>query len=456
MENPASSDYLDFFSNINHNLCKAGFVEPRAVTRFALSFSPSFDRRSVDLRAIEREIPEVFGLARSVLGQGPLFANLARYTLRGSLRETLYLTASLAPRIENAIKLFLNQSIYTQYGNRWDARGFYISFLLELLETLSDIQNDIIKEQGLLYTMSLPIEDPVESGTIKFMSHLKESLEFKHERANYMLLVSENNFLRKIFCILNNTFTMWQAAFGTIQANAKECAEQSFRHFAQPALDSLAIIEKKEFSQQGALRDWDQTLIQILSHFRTLNGELGVFHEAIFSMLRPQLITAEPPITESMVRRLERALIEKGVDHVRAAQAAKALTTYCHNWGIRVRDIERPEISNIDPCLSGDLLDYVKKADYDRSLNLKHEKVKEFVLERAKGLVLAMQKNMAIFIITFGLFSPLIQSCGIKTLPKSIVVDLKPEIPYKTPAKVPKDVNKASLEDKKVEQEHDN
>ncbi len=455
MENIYSSAYLDYFANIDHTLVKTGILGPTANSchRFAMIFGPSFDRTQIDLQVIQHKSPEIYHTAHAMMGEIPLFTNLARYTLHRVLLDTHQIISHAAIETEKCIPLFFNQSIHTFRGGRWESRGPYIGFLMELLTSFEELQSSLLA-QSLLKSFVRPFDICEAEAAISFLQTLKISLNFQEDEETYLPLVAENNFLRKLCCIFHTAFNTWQAAFLLIKSNSKLAPQQSYTQIAQPALSSFAALEKIQFDPQDEIYNWDHQLIQVLSSIHRFNHDLEQFHRQFRELLRPQNMYV-PNITESLDRRLERALIGKGVTSTIAKKTAKALTTYCHQWGIQVRDIDSLELSKIDPNLDLQLLEDIKMVDRDHAFNLKQGRKKEVVLKRAQKVVLSIQKNLlslTLVLIAVGL----LPSCGIKTLPLSNVLDLKPEIPYKTSAKVTKDTNKSLPNSGKVERQHDN
>lgn len=203
-----------------------------------------------------------------------------------------------------------------------------------------------------------------------------------------------------------------------------------------------AKLRDSRFFRGDDLSAWEVRRLSIalaLSKFRDLVAALRKSLGAAISLdLTPTRFDSE-----DTHRKIAFSLISTGAKPSQAIEAAAKLTAYCKLHNIAPREVIPAELGKMSPVLTESSLTLLQSLVEDSSLNLGSTAEKRSNLTRSTHLAQVFLSRIASAAAPALLLAALGSSlgCGFKTDPKSEVLDLRPDVPYRIsqePASPPK------------------
>jgi len=143
-------------------------------------------------------------------------------------------------------------------------------------------------------------------------------------------------------------------------------------------------------------------------------------------------------VTTAAQRRVIVELIRLGTKPQVAAAATLALVDYCHDHKIEPGRILVSELPRIHPALLPKALELLQSVSSDPSgLSIAETASKQLTMERSRSLLAqltAAAGPTVLALLVLGATS-VFGGCGLKTKPKSDIVNFRPDIPFRETAK---------------------
>ena len=134
---------------------------------------------------------------------------------------------------------------------------------------------------------------------------------------------------------------------------------------------------------------------------------------------------------EATRRRLAFEMISNGIAPHHASDASKALLTYLSDHNIQAKDVLVGELARIHTVLTPRALELLVGLTSDQGGNLDPHPEKEMTLSKVLRLQELFANILVSGVLSGLLCMVLLTSCGLKTSPRSEIVEFRPDIPFR-------------------------
>ena len=468
----SNANYVSFISNDNalivdfltsiaatlndHQLLSSKDVDNLRLVISSCQTSETLQKQSLILSLCEQNADFVHTL-RALFGDVALGTNLFRHSLRSYLSVVNEAVASLGHDLLTRSQSLFNRSFHTYVHDRCEYRGLFSSTLVDLSQILSQSVHALTSVQERCTIMAATgldfVPDSQTAQPINLDECLAKSLGFTSSQRLSLPYASERTALALIGLALTEIADGCEVFADSLRRNNSKGVSPQLDLICDELRLEAAKLRDSRFFRGDDLTAWEVRRLSIalaLSKFRdlvtSLRKSLGT---AISLDLLPTRFDSE-----DSHRRIAFLLISAGAKPSLAMEAARKLTAYCKVHSIAPREILPAELSKIHECLTESSLKLLQDMAEDASMNLSATAEKRQNLGRSSGLIqtfLSRMGNAAAPLVIFGfLLSSL--ACGFKTDPKSEIMDLRPDVPFRIPKEVtapPKSISPKDLKGKK-------
>lgn len=430
---------VDFLTSIAATLNENKLLSSKDVDNLRLVISSCqtsevLQRQSLVLSLCEQNADFVHTL-RALFGDVALGTNLFRHSLRSYLSVVNEAVASLGHDLLTRSQSLFNRSFHTYVHDRCEYRGLFSSTLVDLSQILSQSVHALTSVQERCSIMAATGLDCVtEPHQVNLDDSLAKSLGFASTQRLSLPYASERTALALIGLALTEIADGCEVFADSLRRNNSRGVSPQLDLICDELRLEAAKLRDSRFFRGDDLTAWEVRRLSIalaLSKFRdlvtSLRKSLGT---AISLDLLPTRFDSE-----DSHRRIAFSLISGGAKPSLAMEAAKKLTAYCRVHSIAPREVLPAELSKIHECLTEKSLKMLQDMAEDASMNLSATAEKQQNLGRSSGLIQTFLSRMASATAPVVIFGILLASmaCGFKTDPKSEIMDLRPDVPFRLP-----------------------
>jgi hypothetical protein len=431
-----NANVVDFLASTAAALTEAGQLGAKESDNLRLALS------GIQADPVERDMPVLLRLlaqnaefpvlAEIWFGRPGFARNLLRHSLKPLLAETAANIRSGAQLLLGKTELLINRP-FTVFQNSGIAemRSIYSAVLVDYAEALAayaDRIEDISTQLDALQATGFGPDTTTDeklAAALGFARVETPSLplpleEWTKMRVGSILgeLAAQSTIFIDQACA---NFAPHSAVAIEVGCDQLRSAVERFAGMALPRSQSLAVWETRRLALLGALNAVNSALIDLLK------GVADVVSLAYAQSGQSHPLNA---LTNTVQRQLAADLVAAGTSPARAAAAAAAIADYCHEHKVDPSRLLAGELPRIHDALLPRSLELLQRLAGDKTgLALNDSASKQKALDKTKSLLAKISSAgtaLALVLVPF-----LSGGCGLKTAPKSAIVDFRPDIPVR-------------------------
>jgi hypothetical protein len=424
---------VDFLTSTAGALSEKGLINAKDTDNLRLVLSGiqslAGSRESPVMLELLQQNTEFLTVLTARFGTEGLCLNLLRHTLRPHLVETVQALADWGQRLLKKSELLFNRPFYIYSAGTCDKQTLYATVLIDLSEVLGSCCEKIERVTALLATMNPHDmaggnEKDAETdasiakalgfkGVTKYTLPAHEEVTAKKELSQALLTVAEAaaNLAEQLTANCGH-----QAGYTVLIACDWLTAEcQRLDHLEIPKTSSITAWEVRRRNLTACLASINEALREVAAS--SLDATSQQMRHSPFAVL-----------PEAAKRRVAFDLMTTGVQPAKAWEATEDLFRYLQEKSIKPHELIVSELARINQLLLPRSMDLLASLVGD---NLMHgaSADKKINMTRSKRLTETFVKAATLLALFLTLFTA--TGCGLKTAPKSDVLDLRPDIPYR-------------------------
>lgn len=414
---------VDFLTSTASALCERGVISHKDTDNLRLVLSgihsaPEARERSL-LIELDKQHAEFLGLLAARFGTTNLCLNLVRHTLRGNLAETRKTIADFGQALVKKAELLFNRPFYVFQSGRCQRQTLFSTVIVDFSETLAEAVRLLDFSLDSLSLLNPSDMAPLQPADQEIDIAIAKALGFKGLTAHSLPAHGETEAKRKI-----------AQALGLVADAASEISEQLTANTGgEAAYDVVAACEWLkaecqrlsflELPQSESIMVWEVRRRNLSSCLQGINEALKLVASASLASLAHDQAPRGSRYPESVKRRIAFDMIAAGTVPAKAAEATEALFDYLQKNQIAPSQMLVGELARIHQSLLPRSLETLVALGQSAGLTPHATKEKTQTMARAKRLA-------AVFVAATTLMG-----CGLKTKPKSDILELRPDIPFR-------------------------
>ncbi len=371
---------------------------------------------------------KAFHVLKTRLGPFHFQGLLYRWTMARALENFNYILWSFAQELLAKSELMFNQPFHLFSGRTCVQHGPFSYFLVEMAGELHEKADDIHDLVKALKTWSI---GPVDAAS--FETTLASHLGFRIDENTGLSDWSLHELMKKAWLELEIVQEFYAHLLRQLKFNLKMEQEEPRLRFLLDDFQSLLA------STRGlALGDFSSPELVENKRIRTLIAieESKNLSMEFFELLSQTLKTSRVPHetkklwSERESRAIINHLMDRGLAIPEAQNALAQLKTYCEEHNVSPDQLLEAELHRIHPFFDNNSSLFLKKAGGSERLSESFHNAKQHIVHK-KDLLLHHISQRLIGITTVSLLLVgFAGACGVKTAPRSDVLDARPSVPY--------------------------
>lgn len=425
---------LPFLSACAAALCELGLASDRDADSLRETVKDHQRQRGEGreplLAQLMQQKNSIVALLQARYGAGGLDTFLFRWTMARSGEDLAGEIWGLSEDLIRKAELMFNQPMFLIEQGSIERRSLFSIFLVDVATHLGGIAAQL-KTLAESFRIHYPLPsldtrlDGLDQGLATHLGFILGEVEalpdqrlqtdirqVQLEKENLLALLSATLLQLRFNC---DAPEQDQAMLSIIEDLSGELAGLQKTPIYAPA--ALSQMENRRLRMLGTLLAFRLGIQEIRQHFQELlrTSRLRTAQEWIW------------PLAER--RQLLSALLSRSVSIGDAELAMEALERYCRQHLVAPDQLLGAELNRIHPQLDEASLQILRKIAMDKGIGQSLSQEKQVVLHRKDKLLHVIQTNLSrTLLLTFlCLYFP---ACGVKTAPRSDVLDLKPSLPY--------------------------
>ncbi len=353
---------------------------------------------------------------------------LFRWTIAKALESFNYSIWSFAQELLNKAELMFNQSFWLYSGKICMQRRPFSYFLVE---TAAEIHKNA--DELHAYVRELKRWSLRKKNQAAFEFTLAEHLGFATDQDSGLSEWQLHELLRKAWLQLELLGEFNAHVLRQMSVNLKMEGEEPRLKFLLEDFQSLLLSSKGsapiDFSSPEVMEAKRLRMLSVMQECKDITFEYyQVLLESIKTSRIPSVAHNIWPEQES--RAIVNHLLDRGITISDAQQALTALIAYCHDHSVSPEQLLEAELQRIHPFLDRSSSLFLRKASTTDRLSESFNEEKHHIVEKKDHLMHSINHRLlGLAIVCFVLFN-FGSSCGVKTAPRSDVLDVKPTVPY--------------------------
>lgn len=369
-----------------------------------------------------------FNILQARLGPYNLNGLLFRWTTSKALENFNYAIWSFAQELLNKAELMFNQPFYLYSGKTCVQRGPFSYFLVETAGELHKNADDLHLLVRDLRKWSLP-----KKTDHTFEATLATHLGFESDEDVGLAEWKLHELLRKTWLQLELLAEFNSHVLKQLSANIKMEAEEPKLRFLLEDFQSILMSSKGsapiDFSTADVMESKRLRMLAAMGECKDIAIE---FYQGLLDTIKTSRIPSQVPNIwpENESRSIINHLLDRGIAITDARQALAALVLYCHDHAVSPEQLLEAELQRIHPFFDNSSSLFLRKASTTDRLSESFNEEKHQIVHKKDHLLQSInQRLLGITAVAF-LLVTLGGGCGVKTAPRSTVLDVKPTVPY--------------------------
>ncbi len=447
---------VEFLSSAARVLSEHGLATSKDVDDLRLALSAinadAGARERPALLELDRQGAACLDVLRLRFGTRGLALNLARHTLKRGVTETRRTLTGWGQQLLKKAELNFNRGLLLRRGGKPERETLYASLILDFSQILAEAAEALAAVAVELSRMNAHGLDAETENDRSVDRAMAEALGFDGITEPSLPGFAERCAKRRLSTALalvgdaaqrvNRELNAGERSASYAPALAGESLSAEIRR-----LEALELPESEALPTLATLTDWEVRRIALVGALDGVNAALRhLAAESLASLSTGVSVTStatqtsgpQPKVVypEATRRRIAIDLVATGIGPKTAEDAAASLFRYLDEHRARPSELLSSELAKIHPALTDTSLTTLTALAKDRSTMGAQHAQKLEAAKRAKHLAerfigLGATLVLAVAVVVPSLLA--LGGCGLKTRPKSEVVEFRPDIPFRDP-----------------------
>lgn len=324
-------------------------------------------------------------------------------------------------------ELMFNQEFYIFQDEKCERRTLFSFFLVECAEQLYDHAQSLTKLGHELQFIAPHSPRSSDAGRA-WEESLSQHLGFRPGNAEGLGLNHLHQNIKHLYFHLDRLGDRLTTFSQQLSRNMQHAMGiDQWQVLLEDWQSQLAQLSTFDLIHSGSLERLEKKRLRLLSTVLNFNQLLEQQQEVCAEILKISHLHAPRLLLWPQVERREVLihLVVQGVALNLAEMAVQALEEYCEQHQVAAHQLLASELGRIHPQLNEGILPILQKLAKDRHLGSDAHQEKQTVLQRKVRLMQTLTSSLSC-----GIALLLFMACGVKTAPRSEVLDLRPAVPY--------------------------
>lgn len=338
------------------------------------------------LLKLQQNNSEFIHLLISRFGELAMCQNIARYTLRNSMRTTALELSLLAKYIIPRIPLLFNRPIHEYIGDHCERLTLFSTVLLDFMEhierSVSEIEGTADELSALISTCE-PENEVVEKDLALAVGFSKCEPQ--------SIFLSRDSIAKKKYAVSVTQFLMATCELlKLLKKNGGAAKNYSSILLLIENLElQIESISKLNFPKTHDAELWEHKRFSISVCTHSINEGLRQLCSHIVKMIDSQASRAQSTpfeISSEIKRKVTIKLVKSGLDQKAATEATESLVTYCYQRKITPSSLILGELKKLNPAYTEEIFELLRMFEQDFSLQNRQSHEKHNNVERVNRL----------------------------------------------------------------------
>jgi hypothetical protein len=425
---------LPFLSACAAALCDLGLATDRDADHFRQIIKDHQRQRGEGQKVLIQELMDqsnsIVALLQARYGVDGFDTLLFRWTISRSSEDLAHELWNFSEDLVRKAELMFNQPMLIADQDVVERRSLFSIFLVDVATHIGGIAEELQK-----HGLSLRIHYPLPALDVKLDEldkALTQHLGFTLGEVEALPYQKLQSTLRLIHVEMDNLLALLTATLLQIRYNCiGSDHDQAVQMILEDLEGELGKLQKTQVYAPAALPQMENRRQRVLGTLLAMRFGIHEIRQHFQDILRTSRVKAPAewvwPMAER--RQLLSALLSRSVSIRDAELAMDALERYCRQHLVAPDQLLGAELNRIHPQLDEASLQILRKIAMDKGIGQSLVQEKQLVLHRKDKLLHVIQTNLSrALVLTFlCLYLP---ACGVKTAPRSDVLDLRPAVPY--------------------------
>lgn len=437
---------VDFLTSAAGVLSERGIISSKDVDNLRLVISSvqyqesghvqgreSGDKSSI-LLALKAQNADFIEVMNCLFGEFGFGINLLRHTVRSYLTALSGAVCSFGHDLLQKSQSLFNRSFLIYANDACHYQVLFSSALVDLAQVFSDSARAIQVIQDRCGAM---VATGLESKPAKDLAGLDQSLTqalgFQMSSRMCLPLTSERSILFEISAVLVEIADACEVFLNSLRKNVRKPVSPQLDFLCEELRLEAGKLRETRFFRGNDLSTWEVRRLSIALALAKFTDLIKIFQSSLVPAIAIEASTIGPS-ADDLHRCIALRLIASGVVAREAKTAAMRLTAYCELHSISPDQLLVAELAKIDKSLNEESLEILKKYHGDTSLNLSssvekgHNMIKSAAMMKSFLTGIGPTGSLAVILLVG---ASTLLSCGFKTNPKSEVIDVRTELPFR-------------------------
>ncbi|HET9238827.1 MAG TPA: hypothetical protein VFO10_16340 [Oligoflexus sp.] len=425
---------IPFLSASAAAMCELGLASDRDADNLRQTIKDHQRQRGEGHKVLLQELMDqnnaIVALLQARYGWDGFDALLFRWTISRAAEDLAHELWNFSEELVKKAELMFNQPMLIMEGDAVERRSLFSIFLVDVAAHIGGIA-----EQLQNHGLSLRIHYPLPALDVKLDGldkGLATHLGFTLGEVEALPYQKLQGTLRLLYVEMENLFALLSATLTQIRANCTGSDhDQAVQMIIEDMEGEMGRLQKTQVYAPAALPQMENRRQRLLGTLLAVRSGIHEIRQHFQDILRTSRVKAPLewvwPVAER--RQLLSALLSRSVSIRDAELAMDALERYCRQHLVAPDQLLGAELNRIHKELDEASLQILRKIAMDKGIGQSLIQEKQVVLHRKDKLLHVIQTNLSrALVLTFlCLYLP---GCGVKTAPRSDVLDLRPAVPY--------------------------
>lgn len=382
------------------------------------------------LQQLMQQKNTMIALLQARYGADGLDTMLFRWTISRACEDLSAELWNLSEDLVKKAELMFNQPMLIVENETIERRSLFSIFLVDVATHIGGIAGQL-QSQGLLLRMHYPLpslDTNLDGLDTRLATHLGFALG-EVEALPYQKLQAS---IRQIYVEMESLFALLSATLMQFRYNCQtDDHDQAVQMILEDLEGEVGRLQKTPLYAPSALPQMENRRHRLLGTLLAVRSGIHEIRQHFQDILRTSRVKPPAewawPMAER--RQLLSALLSRSVSSSDAELAMEALERYCRQHLVAPDQLLGAELNRIHPQLDEASLQILRKIAMDKGIGQSLSQEKQVVLHRKDKLLHVIQTNLSRgLVLTF--LCLWWTGCGVKTAPRSDVLDLRPSVPY--------------------------
>lgn len=425
---------LPFLSACASALCELGLATERDADALRQTIKDHQRLRGTETQPLLAQLVEqnnnIVALLQARYGGSGLDTMLFRWTISRAGEDFASELWSMSEDLVRKAELMFNQPMVLVENNKRERRSLFSIFLVDVATQIGGCAEQLQTSSSTLRILyPLPALDVRLDGIDR---SLATHLGFVLGEAEALPYQRLQNSIRQIYVEMESLLSLLRASLVQLQANCDAVPQdQAIELILEDLQGEIGRLHETPVYTVSALPQMENRRHRLLGALLAMRSGIHETRQHFQDMLRTSRIRPQEEWLWPMIerRQLLSALLSRSVGLADAELAMESLEQYCRQHLVAPDQLLGAELNRIHPQLDEASLQILRKIAMDRGIGHSLSQEKQVVLHRKDKLLHVIQTNLGRSVL-LTILCLCFTGCGVKTAPRSDVLDLRPAVPY--------------------------